>query len=261
MKSNQKLWFVLPMRCLMFIAAFSFCSIITQKSFTEITHWWTILASVINIITIVILLVICKRDNITYREKIGLRSSKTRAQTQETPITQKVAKGFLFIVIMLLIGMGGMYLAGALCYGEFPYLAPMMIAPISPYLALLNILILPLTTTIAEDGLYLGYGVNTLSSFSLTKKTHFKWAAILIPAFFYALQHSFIPTIFDTRFMVYRFLSFLPLTIWICFQYYKKGCISYIMIGHWILNIATTIQIAITSFYPEFYTALLKTTV
>lgn len=107
-----------------------------------------------------------------------------------------------------------------------------------PYLAILNILILPLTTTIAEDGIYLGYGVNSFAS---------KWAAILIPAFFYALQHSFIPTIFDKKFMTYRFLSFLPLTIWICFQYYQKGSISYIMAGHWVLNIATTIQIAINS--------------
>lgn len=148
---------------------------------------------------------------------------------------------------MLLIGMGGMYLAGALCYGAFPYFAPMMIAPIPPYLAVLNVFVLPPTTTIAEDGLYLGYGVNGFPS---------KWAAVFIPAFFYALQHSFIPMIPDMRFIAYRFLSFLPLTIWICFQYYRKGAISYIMTGHWILNMATTIQIVITSFHPEAYAAL-----
>ncbi|MDE7275489.1 MAG: hypothetical protein K2N98_01330, partial [Lachnospiraceae bacterium] len=75
-------------------------------------------------------------------------------------------------------------------------------------------------------------------------------AAVFIPAFFYALQHSFIPMIFDMRFMTYRFLSFFPLTIWICFQYRKKGTVSYIMAGHWVLNLATTIQIAIMSFHP-----------
>lgn len=162
---------------------------------------------------------------------------------------KSIRRGLLFVLVMLLVGMGGMYLAGALCYGEFPYLAPMMIAPVPPYLALLNILILPLTTALAEDGLYLGYGVNRFSS---------KWAAVLIPALFYALQHSFIPMIFDLKFMVYRFLSFLPLTIWICFQY-RKGCpVSYIMAGHWLLNIATTIQIAVTSFFPEFYAKLIQ---
>lgn len=241
MRYNQKLWFVLSMRCLLFIAIFSLCSIITHRNLTEITHWWTILASVINIVTIIILWIICKRNNTTYREMIHYDKSP-----------KSFFKGFLFIVIMLIIGVGGMYVAGWLCYGEFPYLAPMMIAPVCPFLAILNIFILPLTTTIAEDGVYLGYGVNNFTS---------KWVAIFIPAFFYALQHSFIPVIFDVKFMAYRFLSFFPLTLWICYQYYKGSSIVYIMTGHWILNIATTIQIVITSLNPETYFLLLHTRV
>lgn len=236
MKYNKKIWLILPVRCLLFIAAFCLCAIITRRDFTETARWWTILASVINIVTIAVLWMICKCRRTTYREMIRYQKKQ-----------KDILKGALFIVIMLLIGMGGMYLAGALCYGAFPYFAPMMIAPIPPYLAVLNVFVLPLTTTIAEDGLYLGYGVNGFPS---------KWAAVFIPAFFYALQHSFIPMIPDMRFIAYRFLSFLPLTIWICFQYYRKGAISYIMTGHWILNMATTIQIVITSFHPEDYAAL-----
>ena len=89
------------MRCLLFIVIFSFCSRITQKSVTEITHWWTILASVVNIVTIFVLCIICKHSNTTYREIIHY-GKKQRNRF----------KGFLFIVIMLLIGIGGMYLAG-----------------------------------------------------------------------------------------------------------------------------------------------------
>lgn len=238
MKYSQKVCLILPMRCLLFIAAFSFCSIISQRQLTEITHWWTIIASVVNIVTIVVLWSVCKRNDTTYREMIHYEKGQNN-----------IFKGFTFIVIMLLIGIGGMYLAGGICYGEFPYLAPMMIAPISPWLAILNFFIVPLTTTIAEDGVYLGYGVNSFAD---------KWAAVLVPAFFYALQHSFIPMVFDSKFITYRFLSFLPLTIWICFQYYKGSSVSYIMTGHWILNIATTIQIVITSLNPETYTMLIK---
>lgn len=238
MKYNQKIRLVLPMRCLLFMATFVFCSIITQKNLTELANWWSILASIINIVTIITLWIICRRDNTTYREMIHYEKKK-----------RNLFRGFLFIVIMLLIGIGGMYFAGGLCYRKVPYFAPMMIAPIPRFLAMLNILILPLTTTIAEDGLYLGYGVNNFPS---------KWTAILIPAFFYALQHSFIPTIFDIRFIIYRFLSFFPLTIWICCHYYKGTSISYIMTGHWILNIATTIQITMTSFHPEAYAKLIR---
>lgn len=70
MTYNQKIWFVLPIRCLLFITVFSFCSIITKRNLTEITHWWTILASVINIVTIVVLWIICKHDNTTFCEMI-----------------------------------------------------------------------------------------------------------------------------------------------------------------------------------------------
>lgn len=238
MKNNQILrLLLLPMRCLLFIAAFSFCVIVASKSLTEITHWWSMLASAINIVTIAILWIVCKRNNTTYREMIRYEKKK-----------KSILKGFLFVIIMLLLGMGGMYLAGWLCYGELPYLAPVMIAPVPPFLAVLNIFILPLTTTIAEDGLYLGCGVNGIRS---------KHAAVFLPAFFYALQHSFIPMILDMKFIIYRFLAFLPLTVWICFRYYKGASVSYIMTGHWLLNIATTLQIAATSFNPEIYDMLL----
>ena len=80
MKCNLKIWFVLPMRCLLFIATFFLCSIITQRNLTGITHWWSILASVINIVTIIVLWIICKRNNTTYREMIHYEKSKKHFQ-------------------------------------------------------------------------------------------------------------------------------------------------------------------------------------
>lgn len=238
MQNNLKTSLVLPLRCFLFVAVFFLCSIMTHRSLSEITHWWSVIASALNIVTILVLWRICKRRHITYRELMHYEKNKG-----------SVLKGILFIVLMLLISMAGMYLAGWLCYGELPYLAPMMIAPIPPYLAIINVLVLPITTTIAEDGLYLGYGVNGFQS---------KWTAVFIPAFFYALQHSFIPTMLDMQFITYRFLSFLPLTIWICYQYYEKKNPRCIMAGHWLLNIATTVQIVVTSLRPEAYFELIK---
>ena len=55
------------MRCFLFIAAFSSCSIITYQDLTEITHWRTMLAAVVNIVTISVLWFVCKRGNTTYR--------------------------------------------------------------------------------------------------------------------------------------------------------------------------------------------------
>lgn len=113
----------------------------------------------------------------------------------------------------------GMYMAGYICYGVIPNAAPMMIAPIAIWLAIINVVVLPITTAFAEDGLYLDCGVNQINN---------KYTAIIIPALFLALQHSFIPTLFEMKYIDYRFLPFLPLTMVLCWYYYKKEilCLS-----------------------------------
>lgn len=137
-----------------------------------------------------------------------------------------------------------MYLAGYIFYGVIPYAPPMLIAPIPLWLAVVNIFILPITTAFAEDGLYLGCGVNQIKN---------KYIAVLVPAFFFALQHSFIPTLFDVRYILYRFLSFLPLTIILSWYYYKKRNPLPIMVGHTIIDVITVMQILATSLVPELY--------
>ena len=95
----------------------------------------------------------------------------------------------------------------------------------------------------------IGSGVNQIKN---------KYVAILIPAFFFALQHSFIPTLFDIRYIIYRFLCFLPLTIIICRHYQKHRNPLPIMIGHAVIDLATAGQILATSAVPELYEMMLN---
>lgn len=142
-----------------------------------------------------------------------------------------------------------MNIAGLICYKVIPYLAPMMARPIPLVLAIINFILLPLTVPFAEDGLYLGCGVNSFKN---------KYLAILVLAFFYALQHSFIPVLFDIKYIIYRFLSFLPLTIIFCIYYYKKKNPVPIMIGHTVVEIASVVLILVTSISPEIYQSWLN---
>ena len=120
----------------------------------------------------------------------------------------------------------------------------MMIAPIPLWLAIINVFVLPVSTAFAEEGIYLGCGVNQIKN---------KYVAILVPAFFFALQHSFIPTLFDIRYIIYRFLSFLSLTIILCWYYHKHRNPLPIMVGHAVIDVATVAQILMTSAIPGFY--------
>ena len=229
---SKRLPFLLPFRCVIFMLIFIIASLITGKGLDEISNIWSIVASVVNIVTILLLIILTKKNG-GYAKLIGYEKGRTKP---------KQIVGMIFLVV--LVGMGGMYLAGFICYGVIPYAAPMMIAPIPLWLAIINVFLLPVSTALAEDGLYLGCGVNQIRN---------KYAAVLVPAFFFALQHSFIPALFDFRYIVYRFLSFLPLTIILCYNYYRKRNPLPIMVGHAVIDVATVVQILMTSSIPGFY--------
>jgi hypothetical protein len=233
-KTNKNPAYLLPFRSIAFLLVFVIGARLTGKALNDITCWWSIVASAVNIVTIAILYVSAKQSGMSYRELLRLKKEKLT-----------FGRIIGLSVLAAVIGMAGMYLAGFICYGAImPRVTLDVIAPIPAVLAIANLIILPATVSFAEDGLYLGCGVNNISN---------RYAAVLLPAFFYALQHCFIPTIFDARYMTYRFLSFLPLTVVFCVYYYKKRDPLPIMIGHTLLDLATGMMILSTSVIPGVY--------
>ncbi len=231
--SRDKLPYLLPIRSVIFVLVFVLGSEITGKELSEISNWWTIIATIVNALTIILLVRISEKNGITYWDLINCKKGASSVK-QIVSIS----------IIILVAGTGCMYLAGFICYGVIPYAPPMMIAPVTRIPAIVNFFLLPVSTALAEDGLYLGCGVNVIEN---------KWTGIITPAFFYALQHCFIPTLFDGKYILYRFLSFLPLTIILCWYYQKKRNPIPIMVGHAIIDMMTVSLVLATSMIPEFY--------
>ena len=222
----------MPLRSVLFVVIFVVASAVTGKALNDISNIWSIVAGILNILTVIVLVIITKRHG-GYFKLINYEKGKTRPRQ---------VVGMIFLI--LLTSVGGMYLAGYLCYGIILYSPPMMIAPVPAVLAIVNLPVLPVSTALAEDGLYFGCGVSQISN---------KYAAVIVPAFFFALQHCFIPTLFDVRYMVYRFLSFLPPAVILCIHFRKHRNPLPIMIGHAVVDLATAVQILLTSVVPGFY--------
>ncbi|MBR4626385.1 MAG: hypothetical protein IKO47_01525 [Ruminococcus sp.] len=225
---------MLPFRSIVFLAVFLTGAYITGKETADIANWWSVLASAVNIVTVLLIIAAARKRKTTYFELVNIRRGQTG-----------VKKTVLVSLGVAAVGMGCMYLAGLICYGSImPEVSLDVIAPIQVWLAALNIIVLPATVPFAEDGLYLGCGVNGIRN---------RYAAVIVPAFFYALQHCFIPTFFDGRYMLYRFLSFLPLTVLMCRYYRRKRDPVPLMIGHSVLDLATAMLIFLTSAVPGQY--------
>ena len=235
--NKKSLYWLLPSRSIVFILFFLTVAGLTHKHVEDISNIWSFSVSVINIFFILLLIYVSGKEGMSYKKLINYEKGKA-----------KISQILIVSAIIIIIGMSGMFLAGILCFGStMPSCSLLMISPIPGFLAIINVFLLPVSTTLAEDGLYLGCGVNAIKN---------KTASILIPAFFYALQHCFIPVLFDTRYVVYRFLSYLPCTIFICLYYEKKKDPLPVMVGHALLDVATVLEILAASLIPGFYESM-----
>ena len=135
----KKMYYLLPIRCVVFLLTFVIGATVFGKRIEEISNWWSVVASIVNVLTIAVLIFTVKKQNSSYLELINYQKGKT---------TWKQIVGMSVIIVV--VGMIGMYLAGYICYGVIPYAAPMMIAPIPLWLAIINVVVLPIS--IAEDG-------------------------------------------------------------------------------------------------------------
>lgn len=227
--------FILPLfRSVLFIIAGLLFSVLTNQTLEQASKWWSVLCTCFNIITIAVLALVCHNEGISYKELIGFQKGKGNLKN-----TLKI------VVLMLLLGIGGMYGFGFIIYGYVPVV---MIQPIPVYLAAFNVILLPLTIVFAELPLYFGYSLNRIE-----KATGNKSFSIGYTMFFYALQHSFFPLLFDWKHILFRFLSFVPLLLVLGIIYYKNRKLTPLMIGHGLLDIATGTQILITSIFPALF--------
>lgn len=120
---HLSLW--LPIRSIAFALVFISCAGMLGQNLDEIGCWWSVIAVVLNVLTIGLLVCLAKRNGQTFWQLINYRKGQTTWQ-QILGIT----------LLVLVVGMAGMYLAGFLCYDNFLYAPPVMIAPIPKVLAI-----------------------------------------------------------------------------------------------------------------------------
>jgi len=222
--------FLLPLfRSGLFIIVGLLFVTISNQSFEQASHWWSVIIVICNVITIILLSIIFKSEGVSYKKVICYEKGN-----------KNIKETLLIVLIMILLGVGGMYVFGLIIYGSIPLT---MIQPVPVWIAAINILLLPITVIFAEMPLYFGYSLNRIKQISNNKLL-----AIGYPIFFYALQHSFIPLLFDFKHILFRFLSFLPLMMVLGIIYYKKKNLAQLMIGHAVLDLATAVQILMMSF-------------
>ena len=142
--------------------------------------------------------------------------------------------GFALIPVSLVFILGGIYAAGWLVYGTLT--PPYLFGPLPLPAALYGVLVWPFIWGLTEQMTYNGYLVPRFQV--LCQSTSL---AIVLVAFTWSLQHSFMPLTFDARFMAFRLLASVPNTIFQALLYLRLRRLVPLAIAHALMDGASVL--------------------
>ena len=96
-----------------------------------------------------------------------------------------------------------------------------------------------------EEITYQGYALPRLEA--LTGHT---WVAFLIVGFFWTAQQCALPFIPDWRYLLFRFLTFLPGVLILILFYLRTRRVTPLIVAHWPMDIAAALMTAIYLLAP-----------
>ena len=223
-------WLMLISRCVLFAGFQALIALILagagQSSAWEASaRWWPFVVILTNIVSIYLLVRLFKAEGKRYLDI--LRFSR---DTVKKDLLWFFGSG----IIGLPIAAAPMNTLAAALFGDAMIPVNMMFHPLPAWAMMVSILF-PLTIAFAELPTYFGYVMPRLA-------TQLKngWVAWLLASLFLALQHMFLPLIFDGRFLLWRAGMYFPFALFAeLLLKLRPGLLPYFAIVHALIDIST----------------------
>jgi hypothetical protein len=194
-----------------------------------IRNWWSVYGTLVDFGCLGLLIWLTRREGIRLLDLVSFVKSKLK-------VDFAIALGIFIIVFPLSMFVFGR-LAMQLTYGSLnPVFAEGTFIRTLPLLAVLysRILWWPLWSA-TEELTYNGYALPRLVAL-----TRSPWLSVLIVAFFFSIQHSFL-SIAGLQHGIYMFLIFVPLTIAEGLIYLRVRRLTGLIIGHWLMDLTSVL--------------------
>jgi hypothetical protein len=200
--------------------------------------WWSVYGTLVDIGCLIGLCYFTRREGIRLRDLIG-------------PIRMRrghdLLLGLGYYLLIFPFFLGANYVARILLYRSNvttlnSYLVRSHTLPVWAMVYSLTLWWMIWSPT--EETTYQAYALPRLKA--LTGRT---WLALLIVGFWWTAQHCALPFIPDGRFLLYRFLSFLPGLLIMMLLYLRTRRLAPLIIAHLPMDIAAAI---ITTIYSPF---------
>jgi membrane protease YdiL (CAAX protease family) len=182
--------------------------------------WWPVYGTLIDLSCFILILGLIKKEGLFFRDLLNYDQSR---------IKRDILTGLGFILWVFPLAMAGIITTSILIFNT-PQ-PPSIYGPLPLWAATYSLLIFPVIWGLMEQITYQGYALSRLKN--LTPHPAF---AIAIVAFGWGIQHIALPLIIDWRYMLFRFLSFLPLAIVMALVYLRTHRLIPLIIAHWAVD-------------------------
>jgi len=182
--------------------------------------WWPVYGILIDLGCFFLVTWRARQEGLGFRDLLNFDSKH---------LGRDIGRGFLYILWVFPLAMVGILGFGMLLYGT-PQ-APSAYSSLPAWAAIYSLLVFPVLWALMEQCTYQGYALPRLQA-SL-KNTGL---AVVLVAFGWGLQHIALPLTFDARFMLYRFLSFLPLAVVMTLIYLRTRRLIPFIVAHWAVD-------------------------
>lgn len=215
---------------LIFVAVFYYSG--SNRPLVEAQKWWPYQVIFANFSTFFLIRGFLKTEGVNYIDMF--KANKIRF----IPIV----KEFIFLLLVAIIG-------GALPLYIFAYLLlgtmippDIQFQPLPVPFAVTALVLFPISNALVETPTYLGYALPRIKNI-----LNNKLFAILLVGFSLAAQHMFLPLVLDPTYMLWRLLSFLPLSIMLGFIFLRSQRLLPIVVVHLFMDLQLVIQMLINS--------------
>ncbi|KUO53016.1 MAG: hypothetical protein APF76_12620 [Desulfitibacter sp. BRH_c19] len=150
-------------------------------------------------------------------------------------IVKGILIGLAFFLLFMPMSVVGMSLSYLLIFGT-PY-PPQLMGGIPLWGALYSVIVFPILWGFSEQITYQGYCLPRLINIFNNK-----WLAIALVSFGWMLQHTALPLMLDWKYMAFRMLSFLPLTILMPIIFLRTKRLLPFIIAHWAMDMVAAVM-------------------
>jgi hypothetical protein len=228
-------WLVLVSRLDLFILIQALFALVfwmagSTNAWGNSADWWPIIVTLTNGLSIALMVRLLQREGKRYKDLFGIHK-------------ENILRDGLTVLGLFLIGGPLSYfpnpmLAKAL-WGDTQVVLPMLVRQLPLWAAYASVALFPVTQGMAELATYFGFCMPHLESQGLRP-----WLAVTLPALALGLQHIAVPLLFDSRFILWRGLMFLPFAFFVgIVLHWRPRLLPYLAIIHVLMDLSFAVML------------------